>query len=304
MSRSKTLKYVLCRPQGGLNDMLCQVVNSCEYGQKFGRKVFIDTAYEHSDTFQDLFARYFVSKFEALVLNPKSKIPALDHLSVYPQGITGQLQTYKASWHTDGYHWSEPNGNGFKLIYDFKKDYDEQLLVHHSAGGGRHSIQIHKYLRVHDSIVDELEKRLAAIGRGYDAIHIRHTDLETDYYAALETLRIEKPKKLFVATDNADVLEHFRSELGSNHVFSFAHGLPSGKQTIHYLRNISFEQRHRNNCDAILDLMMLAFAKKLGVLKTNLNQYSGHSGYGMLAKDFHEDRAALQSFLMRPNLPY
>jgi hypothetical protein len=303
MSRSKTLKYVLCRPQGGLNDMLCQIVRTCVYGQRFGRKVIIDTAYENSSAFRDKFSRYFVSKFDALIFNPTQIMPALNYLSVYPRELQDRLQHYKADWFNDGDYLVEDETKGVKLTFDFERDYEEQLIVHHSAGGGKVSFEIPKFLHVHKDIVDLLEQRLLMIGPNYDAIHIRHTDIETEYASMLEKLKRDTPERLFVATDNVNVLNNFRTTLGSDRVFSFTEMLSTGTDPIHRQHDLNDTQRFRSNADAIVDLLTLAFAKKLILLETTLRP-GKYSGYGLLAQHFHEDREALRSFLNNPDLPY
>src|SRR5947209_3468047 len=63
-------RLLLCRPQGGLNDMLCQIEKCCQYADRVGRTVIVDTDYARSApaTFKDHLSKYFVSLRVGLVL--------------------------------------------------------------------------------------------------------------------------------------------------------------------------------------------------------------------------------------------
>ena len=76
-------RLLLCRPQGGLNDMLCQVEACCRYGERSGRSVIVDTNYAGSTYFRDDLRNYFRSRHGKLILgldDPSS----LDGATVFP----------------------------------------------------------------------------------------------------------------------------------------------------------------------------------------------------------------------------
>ena len=69
-------RLLLCRPQGGLNDMLCQIEICCAYGEAYDRTTIIDTDYRHSPFFRDTFANYFDS-LQPRVIIDRAQAPAL-----------------------------------------------------------------------------------------------------------------------------------------------------------------------------------------------------------------------------------
>ena len=61
------MKYVLCRPEGGLNDMFVQISRCYEYCINNGRTLLVDTV--NNDSFKDNFSFYFESKCSLLILD-------------------------------------------------------------------------------------------------------------------------------------------------------------------------------------------------------------------------------------------
>ena len=88
-------RLVLCRPLGGLNDILCQIELACTYAERFGRTVVVDTA-EHSDRyFRDLFSNYFQSARTNLVLGLDAIRRRLDVLDTVPTFLAGRVSRYR-----------------------------------------------------------------------------------------------------------------------------------------------------------------------------------------------------------------
>jgi len=77
-------RLLLCRPQGGLNDMLCQIEKACCYADAYDRTVIVETDYCHSKTFHDAFAHYFVATNPKHILTTQNLILDFDTLSVVP----------------------------------------------------------------------------------------------------------------------------------------------------------------------------------------------------------------------------
>lgn len=124
----------MCRPQGGLNDMLTQIENCCRYACKTGRKVVVDTNYQYASHWRDSFERYFVSQELDLLLDVDEVKERLSTMSVFPHQLQGRLDLYKpSSSPATGLIDSE---SGVPLTFDFSKSYKQQLLLHHRYGGG------------------------------------------------------------------------------------------------------------------------------------------------------------------------
>ncbi len=295
------MKFILCRPQGGLNDILVQIEKCCQYGERFGRKVVVDTEYEHSYTFRERFSTYFESKSENIVLDATEYLQSFESLSVYPQCLQGKLSEYRAHWQNiNGYFVFAESETATPTQFDLNTAFEEDLLVHHQGGGGHQSSLLGHRLKLTQSMFDELAHRLDLIGGEFDAAHVRHTDMQSNYSEAIDKLRNLNFTKLFIATDNKVILEIFRSAFPDKNIISFSHLPEIVGQPIHFGHagvpiNIA-------NKEAILDLFTLAFAKTLTLCRAMDVPYSEYSGYSMLAKNLHEDRAKLIAFFQSKSL--
>lgn len=145
-------------------------------------------------------------------------------------------------------------------------------------------------------LVDRLEERLSQMPRPYAAVHIRNTDLTTDYAPLLTELQRRKLPALFLATDNSSVVEEFRASLPATKVFSFTL-LPGTSGTpIH--KAVALKDAPQLNTDTILDLLTLAFASPLLLAKTrNAESVSKLSGFSMLAAELNQNEDALMNLL-------
>jgi len=294
-------KYLLCRPQGGLNDLLCQIELCCRYGEATGRVVVVDTACANTGSFHDEFNHCFHSRQSRLLLSRQDVPVDVTSLRVFPHGLQGRLDTYAV----DPKMPNQPYVDSLTkqaVTFDFNALYDEELLVHHQPGGGDQSLFALLRLRLTDALKQALEQRLSRIGGPYVGLHVRHTDYQSDYREVLASLAKAAPPKLFVATDNQHVLDEVRQTLTSTQVFSFAEGLSTDGQPIHKATlQGSPEQAFSRNQDAILDLLMLALAARLVLVKISSRQSAGscpaYSGFSVLANNLKTAKVVLHHLL-------
>lgn len=94
-------KYVLCRPQGGFNDMLSQIEKCYVYAKKENRKVIVDTNYSANETWHDPLDKYFTSTDEALILNINNISESIENMTVYPESLFGRLNAYKGKFDSE-----------------------------------------------------------------------------------------------------------------------------------------------------------------------------------------------------------
>ena len=207
-------RLLLCRPLGGLNDILCQIERACRYGESFGRSVVIDTNYHCTRSFQDKFSKYFVTAQEGLVLDSDAIEDRMAETDVAPDFIAGRVGQYITRYDPRAEIFVEQE-TGRAVTFDFNKDHPERLLVHHGEGGGALSVFALSRLRLQDSLVAVLRQRLSQIGRPYTAIHIRHTDYKCEYEEWIARHKAEIEGPLFVATDNRDTLAYCKSVFGA-----------------------------------------------------------------------------------------
>ena len=175
-------RFVLCRPQGGLNDTLCQIEKSISYAEATERIVLIDTSYVEPGAgyIKDKFSNYFDCSDPRIRLNSDQMRDDLNALTVFPDFIVNNVDGYKAYYDPKAGNFVERKTK--KLIsFDFSKDYSEDLVVHHACGGGNLGIYALNRLCLKHNISNELFARISQIKNGYTAIHIRNTDYKSDY---------------------------------------------------------------------------------------------------------------------------
>ena len=61
-------------------------------------------------------------------------------------------------------------------------------------------------MRLHDNVVDMLLARLRVTGPVYSGIHIRNTDLRTNYQQPIQQWTKTFTGQIFLATDNRETL--------------------------------------------------------------------------------------------------
>jgi hypothetical protein len=293
-----TPRLLLCRPQGGLNDMLCQIAAACEYGERYGRAVIIDANHATTDCFRDDLSHYFESLRPDLSLDTGAAPTDLAGLDVVPHCLIGRIHAYDARYQSGLWKWVEAT-TGEPITFDFDRDYDEAVLVHQSDGGGEGSIGALARMRLQPHMLRELERRLGLIGQPFLGVHVRNSDYRTNYQAAAQTPAfLDSSRPVFVATDDRKVIDHFIQVLGRERVFSFA-ALPIGAPVpIH--RWPGELGRRRLNEDAILDLVMLALASQFYMFGLEPNfQQTKFSGYSLLAANLRRRPEVLSSLIGR-----
>jgi hypothetical protein len=295
-------RVVLCRPQGGLNDVLCQIERVCRYAERFNRTAVIDTNHRSTSSIKDHFSRYFVSRQKGVILDSTEMESRLRSGSVVPNFLAGDCHRYDAHFDHEVAHFVESTTRQ-PITFDFTKDYAEPLLVHHDSGRENGaSLAALSRLRLRADLSDELIKRLKTIGTHYAAIHIRNTDYTTNYQPLLDQIKnhpaLLNCENLFVATDDIACLQFCRSLFSGIKISSFsklpqASGLP-----IHQLSDR--DDIYERNKDAILDLVMLALSSKLFFFAINPNRWGAmYSGFSVLALDLQSSRKVLNGLISR-----
>jgi len=280
-----------------LNDILCQIEKACRYAERFGRVVVVETDYHCSISFQDSFLNYFISLQPDVLIHPSRSPNAFEDLRVFPHFVQGHVNTYTSRFDTAlrnfvDEHTLEP------LSFDFTRDYSEPLLIHHACGGGEESIAALARMRLHEHLVDLLSSRLDLIRLPYSAIHIRNSDMRTDYERPVERLKGMIRGPLFVATDDRNALDFCKSVFGASRVHSFA-ALPSCTELpVHKIYDRSCA--YRRNTDAILDLIMLALSTQyyfFSVSNGAASRFAHYSGFSRLAKNLQDSEPILDRLI-------
>lgn len=296
------IRYLLCRPQGGLNDILCQIEKCCRYAEKTDRVVLVDTNFANSDFFCDSFANYFSSRQKRVLLNAENFPDSLNALDVFPMFLFGRIDTYKTFINSEIRQFCDTETE-LPVTFDFDRNYPHTLLIHHNSGGGMLSLFALLRLQIVDAIADELLTRINHIGSPYTGIHIRNTDYKTNYGRFLRDFKPQPDETMFLATDNHNTLKEFERVFGKDRIYSFS-SLPSTSNPIH-TEKLPIEERFTRNRDAILDLLMLALSRKLYLFKLEENQIGAQfSGFSKLAYELWDSKIVLKHLISQPGISF
>lgn len=279
MAKQIQNRYLLCRPEGGLNDILSEIGKCISYGRKFGRYVIVETNSHSHEHFKDVFGHYFDTNDEKLLLDSEFIKKNFDGMDVQPAFLAGQINIYKNDV-------EELRRQNTVVSFDFTKDYEEPLLVHHSNGQQkrRNALIALSQLALKQNLLEALSVRLGVIGDCYHAFHIRHTDYKTDFKSKVLALAPQIKGRVFLATDNKSVVDFFEDAFGNNRVTTFSKLPDKVGEPLHYGdRNIDYSQK---NADAILDLLTLALADHYHFFPRESSGYAlvgSYSGFSALA---------------------
>jgi len=289
-----TERLLLCRPLGGLNDMLCQIERACLYAERFDRTVIVDTTYSKT-YFRDRFSGYFASRQARLVLDADAVLGRLDQLEVFPPVLAGRVTGYATRFDRDLGQFVEDE-TGLVPSFDFGRDYAEPLIVHHASGGGTNGIGALARLRLRAPLVEVLLQRLGEVGPRYLGVHVRNTDYKARYRGDTLVAKIAPDDPIFLATDNRDTVAQFRSLFDPERIHAFASLPATAGVRIHNIDDPA--QAYERNRDAILDLVMLAMASQLYLFELEPNPYGArYSGFSVLAADLHDAKPVLGSLI-------
>ena len=286
-----TDRLLLCRPLGGLNDMLCQIELACRYAERFGRTVIVDTRYQSERYFRDSFSSYFVSLQNNLILDADGVRERFDALDVFPKFLAGRVSRYTVRFDWNAYSFIDTE-IGVRVSFDFDRDYAEPLLVHHASGGGEFAIGALARMRLQASLTEVLLVRLEQIGPRYSGIHVRNTDYKARYEHLIGRAAIEPNDPIFLATDNRDTVAYCRSIFGDARLFSFATLPAEAGVAAHHVTDPA--GAYERNRDAVLDLVMLGLASRLYLFELEPNRHGAkYSGFSILAANLHNAKPVL-----------
>jgi len=316
------MRYLLCRPLGGLNDMLVQIEKCAQYAEQTNRTLIIDTNSKNAEFFRDDFSKYFQCNHKNVFLDVNQHKEVLNSLQTFPELLTNRIFEYDSTmWPSKTYAYyydrEDINSPPTPLTFDFSKDYPHPLLVHHMWGGGDSGHFCLLRFRLKRNISDKLIERLIKIdpNLSYHSMHIRHTSYQTDYLEKLPEIKQNFANtKIFLATDNVNVLKDFRDNLGLNNIFSFTN-LPETPDmiwtTIPQNPLLTTDAIQEINESAILDLFTLALAKRFHLFPLSDKLDAQHqikppqySGFSKLALNLWQWKVILKYVISRDEIVF
>jgi len=301
-------RFLLARPTGGLADMLAQIGRCIEYAQAHGRYLIIDTALP--DFFADSFSHYFEFEDETFGVTHLTQelLARINGMSTLPPECAGRIASYKAQSVPDtlikglrdyfGHFVSlRDDSTQVPLTFDMRVDHGPDLLLHHCSGGGfTKALHALATLRPSPELRKRLQRAIAGLPSEYDAIHVRNTDLRSDYQAALARLAGLSDRPLLVCSDDAGVIDHARQVVPTDRLLLSScppdprvYGLAT--RTLH--KDAPSLPRRDVNFAAIIDLVCLARSSRLSAAELLPGQAKETSGFARLAAELQKSPSLL-----------
>ncbi|MDJ0535700.1 MAG: hypothetical protein QNJ70_24965 [Xenococcaceae cyanobacterium MO_207.B15] len=261
-----TGKIIFCRPRGGLNDMLCQIDKCRIYAIKSNRKLWVDTS---RSGFHDCLSNYFEPIRDFYFGSPINNNYADN--SYFPKFLTHKIDSYESEFDRSFRKFVDKETRT-PLTFNFKSYYSEKILLHEQCGGGFDSIRTLDLLQLKQDIRRKIKYIIENIGE-YDSIHIRNTDLKTDYKYFFNKLRNKIKRRVVICTDDFNCQQYARDFWGDK--LTVVHSLIDTKGKPLHLTNFKKTDRYRVNIETLTDLLVLASAKNFYKCQTNQGRVSG-----------------------------
>jgi hypothetical protein len=205
---SSNNKYVYIFPRAGFNDMLTQLQVVIDYSKKNNRKVLFD--FKNSLYNVNLVDYYDILDNTVIYDNNIIReICILNHDSVYPESLNNKLilnNTKKVLfdfWHTHT-----------DLVTNFPSDKCTKNIIVSIRTGGGNGYNIFKELIPKQTLKQYCQNNYKKIPKPYISIHIRNTDIKTDYknlYYQNKNL-INQYQAIYIATDDKTSLNFFKQQ--------------------------------------------------------------------------------------------
>ncbi len=296
-------RYLLCRPQGGLNDALVQIEKCWRYAERFGRILLIDPRYSGTLTNLCLFFSPISPSQRVHFHISLDQLQDLNTLTCQPSCVSGRLSEYSSIriLSGDGTTVCCESETRTPLQFDFEVDHPEQLLLHDSWGSGTESFDFLRRVKLESHLALEVGEAIRKLGPDYAAVHVRHSDYRTNWRLFLKTIRTALyGRTVLICSDNVDVLSAGPLILKDSKVVAQAKSLYTDGQPQHRRSGATEHARNETMRAALIDLLKLGAASDLFIATINQGFISG---YSRLAAMICQDKTILNSLLGEPLVP-
>lgn len=230
-------KYVLCRPEAGFVDMMHAISTCYKYCQTVGRNLLIDVSNSttYKINFSDIFEIFHNKKFlEPNIIYDLGEVNKIlkKTKSIYPNIDLNEKTIYLEETHIFY------DKNNIPLNFDLNKDYEEDILIYqqHRSPYDKLNDYFLKNIKLKEKHMEILFNKYSDIPKPYIAIHIRNTDMKSDYVGFYEKNKrlISQFDNVYLATDSIDVLNYFKDNV--KNLFYYTQPREDN-QPIHYNHN-------------------------------------------------------------------
>lgn len=295
------VRYLLCRPNGGLNDTLVQLELCRVHAARFGRTLIVDVS---RSGLRLSFDAVFTPRpdFGPPVIGWSPQLAQeLDRCtSVRPSALAGRISTYESVWDTELDNTVEQVSRQ-RIVFDFERDHPETLLVHEQPGGGKRGLGFLQHVALAPWIADAVAARLLPLGGDYDAIHVRNTDLSTDYVRLFERCRgLFAGRRLLVCSDSADVKRHAARIFAGSTILSVADIPDTAGEGLHWSTR---SDPRKAAVDLFCDLLAIARSRTFvfTAVEERRGRRAGFSGFSVLADMLRQQPTTVRTLFAAGN---
>jgi hypothetical protein len=283
---------LLCRPQGGINDILCCIERCWGYAEQFNRRLFIDC---RQSGIRDDFWKYFRPRGCEKHLAFDLDYDVFDRVDTLPKHIRGRVSTL----HTE---YSMTQGGFTDIVsdalvtFEMSSKHDTSLLVHEQGwtGGLFTSPELLSRLRFSPLVQKDIKARLASLPEKYVGIHIRNTDYTTDYQSLISNAKNALTgRDVLICSDDLDVIKYAKSELVDSRITRLSTFEGNAQSRLHY-RQLG-DLQYMGNIEALVDLCALALSEML--LFGNVREANRPSGFSMLSHYLNQHKHVVHALL-------
>lgn len=299
---SRRAAYMLCRPRGGLNDMLVQISACMSYSIANHRHLIIDTSRSGILCgFSDVFSPFLPFSDISMAGHDFTSHFHLNQCTTWPPSVQGRIDDYQTCRIDQGFHPHvvcevdslEP------LTIDFSLSYPHDLIVHEQFGGGNCGWEALSYFVLSSRFRSQLKPFIASLPKGYTGIHIRHTDIKQDYLVFLNSLSpFVRGGPIYLSTDSKVVIDYGRHFLEGSSIYNYCDPPENGGEPLHG------NAEHTNEATtvaALADLIALGSSKTLYIPSVAMGPTSG---FATLAMSLHKKPWLLRQLLNPPLLAH
>ena len=208
---------MLCRPLGGLNDVLCQVEYARQIATKTRRRIVVQTE-TGSPTLKHRFGEQFVELFcfqDRGISADLSQIRSIlsRRSNIYPERYRslGDWINFSLEERTDG--------KEVQCRLEKNPPSKPDLVVHEGFGGGMASFRILAHLKISSRVLNPMFEISRSLPSSCAAIHFRNTDYQSSYERLkMAVERIDAVTSILIATDDDTILGRLKKDY-PNRVF-------------------------------------------------------------------------------------
>lgn len=271
-SQSYSNRFLLCRPLGGLNDVLCQIEYARRIAKRAHRKLIVQTE-PGSPSLRHRFGRPFSELFFSL-----DQRISVD-LSQLKSGLAQSTNIYPKRYQLLG-TWLDVSleertgGSEVQCRLEKNPPREPDLVVHEGFGGGTASFRLLEHLNISPNVLDPTLELVRELPNLCAAVHFRNTDYKSSYERLKEAVeRVDTGSSILIATDDDSVLARLREDYSSREFISAS--------------SVVKQASPRSPVEAALqEMILLASCSHLELVPLDIGESSipNFSGFGRLTQ--------------------